>query len=428
MRSCMTLLLAAVILAPLSAADWPMFRGPDGTGVSKETGLLKAWPKDGPKLLWKSDKAGLGYAGIAVVGDVVYTMGARGEDEYLLALDDKGGEKWSSKIGPLLDWKANSWSRGPNATPTVDGDFVYALGSKGVLLCAERGTGKEVWKLDLPKDLGGEVTDGFGGFEKLGWGYSWSPLVDGDKLIILPGGPKGLFAALDKKTGKVLWRSTGKAAQVAAAYSSPVAADFGGHRRYLTLTQFGMVGVDAKTGAQAFEYKRDEEYPDVVCPTPIVKDDMIYISVGKGGGANGFKVAADGVKLTQVWENKLLCNYHSGVVRVGDYCYGYHEDKHWACQNVATGEVAWPKARVNRRPVTAGGIVAAEDRLYVLDDQGIVAMLEASPKAFKIISQFKLPSQSDKRKSAGGIWTHPSLCDGKLYLRDQEMIFCYQVK
>src|SRR5262245_11047095 len=207
MRTCLTLLLCATLAA---GADWPAWRGPDRTGVSAETGLLKTWPEGAPKLLWQSDKAGLGYAGMAVVGGTVYTMGLRDKDGYLIALDDKGQEKWATKIGPSYDWKANQWSLGPNATPTVDGDRIYALSSRGTLLCTDR-NGKEVWRLDLVKDLEGQVNPIAGGYEEgkeiLGWGYCWSPFVDSDKLVVTPGGPKGLFAALDKKTGTPLWRS-----------------------------------------------------------------------------------------------------------------------------------------------------------------------------------------------------------------------------
>lgn len=426
MRTCLMLLLCATLAA---AADWPGFRGPERTGLSAEAGLLKAWPGGAPKLLWQSDKAGLGYAGLAVVGGTVYTMGARGEDEYLLALDDKGQEKWAAKIGPLFDFKANQWSRGPNATPTVDGDRIYALSSKGMLLCAGR-DGKPAWKLDLVKELDGEINnEAPGGVDKFGWGHCWSPLVDGDQLVLTPGGPKGLFAALDKKTGKPLWRST--AVKDQATYASPVVATIGGTKQYITQTEKGAVGVDARDGRLLWRFERPEEYTDVVCPTPIVKGDRVYTTVGESGTwGNLIKLAGSGGKFTvePVWSNGFLNNYHSGVVLVGEHLYGFNNGRgHWVCQEFATGQVAWPKGRT-RQSVKAGGMVAAEGRLYVLDDAGTVAMLEASPKAYKVISQFKLPAQSKARKISGKVWTHPSLSDGKLYLRDQELVFCYQVK
>src|SRR6266511_5085270 len=167
MRHCLTLALAGLLAAltsePASGGDWAAWRGPARDAVSTETGLLKTWPDGGPKLVWQSNNAGLGYAGLAIVGGTVYTMGARGDDESLIALDERGKERWATRIGPVHDWKANSWSRGPNATPTVDGDLVYGLSSKGMLLCVQRGDGKEVWKLDLAKDLDGDVNDVGGG-------------------------------------------------------------------------------------------------------------------------------------------------------------------------------------------------------------------------------------------------------------------------
>jgi outer membrane protein assembly factor BamB len=432
----MTLLLAAAILPPLAAADWPAYRGPDRTGVSTETGLLKAWPKEGPKLLWQSDKAGQGYAGVAVVGGTAYTMGARGKDEHLIALDDKGGEKWATKIGPSYDWNGNSWSFGPSATPTVDGDLVFALSSRGMLLCA--GTdGKERWKLDLVKEMEGQVNPIAGGYEEgkdvLGWGYTWSPLVDGDKLVLLPGGPKGLFAAVDKKTGKPLWRSA--AAKDQATYASPVAATIGGTRQYITQVQAGLVAVDAATGNLLWRHARPNEYDDVVCPTPIVKGDLVYYTVGTGGGSGEVvEVKGAGGKFGagSVWSNKLLNNYHSGVILAGDYLYGFHDTRNWVCQEFATGAVAWPKGR-QRQPIKVGSMVLADGRFYVLEDtgptdKGKVAMFAASPKALTVAGQFELPAASKQRKSRAGVWTHPSLSDGKLYVRDQELIFCYQVK
>ncbi len=421
-----TLCLLALVALSL-AADWPAWRGSDRTGVSRETGLLKTWPKEGPALVWQSNIAGQGYAGIAVVNGVVFTMGAREKNEYVFALDGTGKELWSALIGPVHDWNANSWSHGPNATPTVDGDYVYALGSRGDLVCVAKSNGKPIWKLDLPKELAGEVNDVGGGIPKFGWGYSWSPLVDGDQLVIAPGGPKGLLAALDKKTGTILWRS--KDVTEPATYSSPIAATLGGVKQYVCLTQQSVVGVAAKDGELLWTFKRDEAYPDVVCPTPIIDGDRVYVSVGYGAGCDCLKITAAGKKFTAevVYSEKTISNRQGGVVHVGKYLYGFHDDRNWACQDFDTGKLVWP-TKTTRQSVKAGGVVAAEDRLYVLDELGTVAMLEASPKGFKVISQFKLPATSALRKPRGGLWTHPVLSDGKLYLRDQELVFCYQVK
>lgn len=431
MHSCLslalTLLAGALLLGSAAGADWPGYRGPNRDGLSKETGLLKTWPESGPKLLWKSDRAGLGYAGLAIAGGTVYTMGLRGEDEYLLALDDKGSEKWAAKLGPVHDWKENAWSRGPNATPTVDGDLVFALSSKGDLLCASAADGKPLWRLNLPKDMAGEVNAVGGGVEKFGWGYAWSPLVDGEQLILTPGGAPGLVAAVDKKTGKLLWRSKG--VPDAATYAAPVLATIGGSRQVIAMVQSGAVAVSATDGTLLWRHKRDDDYPDVVCPSPLVKGDRVYLTVGNGGGCELLKISGSGTsfKAEVVWSEKTLANRQGGVVLLDGHLYGYHEDRNWACQEFETGQLAWPKKR-GRQSLKVGSVIAADGRLYVLEEAGNVAMLDASPKGFQVVSQFPMPETSKLRKSRGGLWTHPSLSDGKLYLRDQELIFCFQVK
>ncbi len=410
------------------ADDWPQWRGPDRNAVSKETGLLKTWPRDGPALAWTYENAGMGYTAPAVVGGVVYTMGARGDTEFVIALDPKGQELWSAKIGPPWDFKSNVWNRGPDATPTADGGLVYALGSQGELVCVEAKDGKEVWRKNFPKELAGAVNNVFGGpdTERMGWGYTWSPLVDGDKLVCTPGGPEGLFAALDKKTGAVLWRSKG--VTDAATYASPIAADIAGVRQYVALVQNGLVAVSAADGRKLWEHRRAADYPDVVCPTPVVQGDLVYATVGNGGGCDLVRIerAGDGLKATPVYTKKEIASRQGGVVLVEGNVYGAHEDRAWVCQDFGTGATKWES---KRRAVGIGPVVYADGRLYVVSEAtGEVAMIEASPAGFKQVAKFKLPKESSLRRSRGKVWTHPVISDGKLYLRDQELIFCYNIK
>src|SRR5262245_26086679 len=338
-----SLLLALFALLPLSAADWPQWRGPDRSGVSKETGLLKTWPAGGPKLAWQFDKTGLGYSAPAVVGGGVAAMGARGNDEYVIALAD-GKEKWATKIGPVHDFKTNSWSRGPNATPCVDGELVFALGSQGLLVCVKKADGSEVWRKDCVKQLDADIFPESGGPDNIGWGFCWSPLVDGDNLICVPGGDKGLFAALEKTTGKLRWRS--KAVTDTATYSSPIMATIAGVKQYIYPVKTGMVSVSAK-GDLLWRLKRDPEFGDVVAVTPIVHGNLVTLSVGYGGGCEQVKVtAANGkLKAEPVWQKTVIGNRQGGVVLLGKHLYGYHDDRNWACIDFATGELVWPKKR-----------------------------------------------------------------------------------
>ena len=243
MKTFFPVVMSLAVCALAGAADWPQWRGPERTGVSKETGLLKSWPKEGPKLLWTYKNLGIGFSGPAIVGDRLYTMGARNEVTYVIALDIKNGsEIWSHKVGPIFTQDA--YGDGPRSTPTIDGEYLYALDGNGELVCLETAKGKEIWRKNLIKDLGGELMTE--------WGYSESVLIDGDKLICTPGGDKGTLAALDKKTGAVLWRST--ELKNKAPYSSVMAAQIGGVRQYIQTsfidkTAGGAVcGFDAKDG------------------------------------------------------------------------------------------------------------------------------------------------------------------------------------
>ena len=435
MRTALKFLLAASLsvaaLAPLLAADWPNWRGPARSGVSAETGLLAKWPEAGPKLLWTSKDAGDGFAGMAIVGGNIYTMGAVGDDEFAIALDSKGKQLWSTKIGPVHDWNGNTWVRGPNATPTVDGELIYCMGSKGDLLCCKKSNGEKVWSKNLPKDFGGELVSSGGGDPKFGWGYSASPIVDGDQLVLTPGGPQGLFAALDKKTGATLWRS--KDVKDLALYVTPTVATIGGVKQYITMTRPGVISVSADKGEVLWTWKPDDELPDVLCPSPIVKGDLVYASYS-GDGGSGFallKVKGAGKKFTASVafpdsDNKAIGNAQGGVVLIDEHVYGYHETRGCVCQEFATGKVVW--GRKGKQDVMVGSIVAADGKLFVLGEEGTVAMIEASPKKYNLLGKFELPVRAKVRKPSGKVWSHPSLSDGKLYLRDQELVFCYEVK
>ncbi len=378
------------------AADWPQWRGPDRGGVSNETGLLKQWPKDGPELAWMFENAGSGYGSFAVVGGRVYLLGARPLEaegdkrvEQIIALDDKGKERWKADIGPMWDFDGNQWSGGPNSTPSVDGGRIYALGTQGILVCVQADDGVEVWRKDMVNDFGGEVSSGGFGPKVRGWGFDWSPLVDGDKLICTPGGKNGLFAALDKKTGAVVWRSTGLSD--ACTYSSPVVAEIGGVRQYIALVQSGVVAVSAKDGSTLWEYRREEAFPDIVAPTPVVHGDSLFVTAWKGGGER-IRVTADGgkFKAEAVYKKKEIASPHGGVVLMDGCLFGNHELRSWECQDFETGDLNWAsKSGV----VGVGSLIGADGRLYCLSaDKGEVGLLEASPAGCKELGRFRCRS------------------------------------
>jgi outer membrane protein assembly factor BamB len=415
----------------LSADDWPQYRGPNRDDISAETDLLKSWPTGGPPLLWTYKDTGIGYSGPAIVGDRLYTIGDRGETEYLIALDigsvKDGGvaEAWSASVGPLFDWKGNQWSAGPSSTPTVDGDVVFALGGMGDLICVTAADGKERWRKNLPREFDAQVNPIGGGPKNLGWGFTWSPLVDGERLICLPGGPKGTVAAIDKKSGDVLWRSAEVTDQ--AAYTSPMVAEIDGVRQYVALTNQGLFGVDARDGRVLWNHRRKPAYGTEVVNSPIVRGSLVYATVGAGQGCDLLRITRDGdtFQAASVYANKNMTNHHGNVALVGEHVFGFSEGKGWVCQAFETGEVVWAE----RGKLRAGSMTYADGRIYCYgEDDGDAVLIEASSTGWKESGRFRIPLQSTRRKPSGKIWTPPVICGGRLFLRNQEFLFCFDVK
>lgn len=390
------------------AENWPGWRGADRTDVSTETGLLKTWPEGGPERVWMNQKCGVGYSGFAVVDDNLYTMGAYENDERLICLDANSGEqRWRTVMTEgVLE---NGWGDGPRGTPTVDGDRVYALAGEGTLFCARAADGEEVWKVNM-KDLGGRVPN---------WGYTESVLVDGDKVICTPGGDDGAVVALNKMTGEKIWQS--KDFTDVADYSSVIVAEADGVRQYIQLTQKTLVGIAADDGRVLWTY--DWPGRTAVIPTPIYRDGKVYIACGYGVGCALVKITKDSAE--QVYENKVMKNHHGGVILVGDHLYGYSDGPGWVCQNFESGEEVWSE----KNALGKGAVACADGMLYCISESdGEVVLIEASPEGWNEKGRFKLDPQSEYRSPRGKIWTHPTIANGKLYLRDQEIVCCYNIK
>ena len=397
-----------------ASSEWTQWGGPNRDGRSTETGLLKEWPPAGPALAWKSTELGAGYGSVSASGSQLFSMGDKGGNSYLIALARADGKLlWQTKIGQA---GAPGWGgfSGPRCTPTIADGLVVAVDQWGDLICVDAATGKEQWRKSYEKDFGAKRPE---------WGFAESPLVDENRVVVMPGGQQGAMVALNLKTGKTLWRST--AFTDDAQYSSAVVAGIGGTRQYLQLTMESLVGVGAADGRVLWKARRKGS--TAVIPDPIVAGNRIYVTSGYGTGCNLFRVSgAAPFTVAQEYANKVMVNHHGGVVKEGDYLYGYSDGKGWTCQNFQTGKGVWAE----KEKLKKGSIAFADGMLYCREEadnsktaKGTVALLVATPAGFQEKGRFDPPDRSDKNS-----WAHPVISGGKLYLRDQEVLLCYDVK
>ena len=389
------------------AADWPQFRGPLRDNVSRETGLLKLWPEGGPKRVWLFTNLGSGYSGPAIVGEEIFIMSQRNDSQWLLCLDAKSGQElWATRLG--AGYK-NEFGDGPRGTPTVSDGRVFALGANGELLCADAATGQEHWRASLT-ELGGKVP---------GWGYSESPLVDGARVMSTPGGEQGAVVALDKLTGKLVWRS--KDFTDEAQFTSLMLLEKDGVRQYISGNRERVAGLATTDGRLLWQQKFRSGV--VVSQSPIVSGDQIYMVAAGGTGCKAVKLTApDAAEV--VFANKVMKNLPGGVVLFDGHVYGYSDSIGWVCQDWLTGDEVWSSKALEK-----GTVTIADGMLYCLtEDNATVVLAEASAKGWKEHSRFQLTPQSERRAQKDKAWTPPVIAGGRLYLRDQENLFCYDVK
>ncbi|HYP26485.1 MAG TPA: PQQ-binding-like beta-propeller repeat protein [Blastocatellia bacterium] len=400
--------------APTS--DWPQWRGPERNGVSQESGLLKQWPAEGPKLLWQVNDIGDGYSTPAVVGTRIYLMSNRGmENEFVQALSTQDGKPvWTTRVGNVGSPKDFLYAKA-RSTPTVDGDFIYALGSDGDLACLETRTGKIRWQKSIRKEFGGEPGI---------WAYSESPLVDGDVVVVTPGGAQATMVALNKKTGAVIWKSAVPGGDP-AGYASAIVVQAGGRKQYVQFLSKGIVGVDAKTGEFLWRYKEPVKGMAQMV-TPVARDGYVYGGAhGVGGGAVRLKSEGGGVAAEQVYFERGLPNSIGGSVQVGEYLYGTSGAGLVAVE-FTTGKIKWQAESIGR-----GSIAYADGLLYIHGENGDVALVEATPEAYRERGRFTPPAQP-KRNRLGPYpekaWAYPVIANGRLYIRDIGTLWAYDIK
>ena len=404
-RKALLLLVVAILsvdAAAQGAGEWPQWRGPNRDGISKETGLMDQWPAEGPPLAWKTTGSGRGYSSMAVAGGRLFTMGLRGDREFVVAFDiATGKEAWATAHCRAF---RNDRGDGPRGTPTVDGDSVYALGGDGDLSRLETKTGRIVWTMNVLRKFGGS---------NITWGISESPLVIGEKVLVNPGGSGASIVALNKKDGTLIWKSQSDT----AGYSSAIPVQAGGINQVVFFTSRRAVGLDLRDGRLLWEYARPSN--DVAnVATPVARANRVFISsdYGTGGGLVEIKAGDRGVTAEEIYFTKDMRNHHSSSILVGDYLYGFSSSILTAMR-FDTGEIAW-----RDRSVGKGSMVYADRHLYCFSENGVVGLVEATPQGYREKGRFKI--QQDSLPT----WTHPIVVGGRLYIRDQDTIYAFDVK
>jgi len=412
-------LLAAAIASPALAADWPGWRGPNRDAVSQEKGLLQQWGPQGPPLAWKAGGIGSGFSGVAVAGERLYTMGDKDGAQHVFALKREGGAVlWTSRVGPpLVDSRG-----GARATPVVDGDRVYALGSGGDLVCLEGATGRVVWSKSLERDYGGQMMSR--------WMWSESPLVDGDRLVFTPGARAAALVAVDKATGRDVWRASipdlGPAGRDGAGYSSIVVSNGAGVKQYVQLLGRGLVGIRASDGKYLWGYNRVANGVANIS-TPLTRANWVFASTGYQTGSVLLELqpSGDGVAARELYflDAKTLQNHHGGLVLVGNHVYaGQGHNKGFPiCVDFITGKVAWG-GDIRNAGNGSAAVMYADGRLYFRYENGVVVLIEASPTGYAEKGSFTIPDVRDPS------WAHLSIADGRLYVREQDNLYCYDLR
>lgn len=403
-----------------ASASWRQWRGPNRDGISPETGLLREWPADGPPIVWKTKGMGRGYASVSIGDGKIFSMGSIKNVEHLIAVDIENGRGlWATPAGD---------GDHSNCTPTFDGERLYGVGLNGHLTCIDAKSGKFLWQRHFEKDFQGKMHSG--------WGFSESPLVDGDRVICTPGADQAILAALDKKTGETIWtavmpdrKQVGNRGGDGAAYSSIVIGNGGGVKQYVQLVGRGVIGVRASDGKVLWTYNRVANDTANI-PTPIINGDYVFCSSGYGTGAALLKLERDGdgpeagVKAVEQYflEANKMQNHHGGMVLLGDYIYcGHgHNEGFPLCIEWKTGKTVWKPGRGAGSGSAA--IACADGCLYYRYQNGVMALVEATPKEYRLKGQFKIAIKN------GESWPHPVIDAGKLYLRDEDELVAYDIR
>jgi len=399
-------------------ASWPQWGGPNRDHKSLETGLKQEWPESGPAVVWKFSEAGTGYSSLAVVNGHGYTLGTINGKNFAICIDTKNGKQvWRTELAdavPSNDYM-QGWGGGPRSTPTVIGNRVIVLDDGGTLASLELASGKLQWKVNLKSDLGGQLPK---------WGYSESPLVDGNRVVVCPGG-KEFLVALELKTGKKIFGSSGF--EAAPHYVSVMKHTVGGIDTYISAAERGMVAFSAKDGSTLWTNNSSGNGTATIT-TPIIDGNSVYHTSDYGTGCVLVEVTATNgkVEAKEVYANKNMQNHHGGVVLHDGCIFGLKKGGGFVCQDFRGGEVKWSERLSGDG---SASVAFADGRLYVFGDgTGTCYLVEPSKEKWLPLGKLSLPEQTKIERQQGKIWAHPVIAEGKLFLRDLDLIYAFDIK
>ena len=407
-------LLAMTVLQICNAQTISEWRPDNRTGVSSETGLLKAWPAEGPKLLWTNLELTKGNSSVSFGANTIYTTGLKDSQDILFALDMNGKLLWQTVMG-------RAWNESfpeSRATPTVEGNRVYTCSGFGDISCIDGTNGQIIWSYKAS-----EMNKGTYGI----WGIAESLLIDGDKLYFTPGGPETTTIALNKTNGKVIWKSA--SINDKPGYVSPILIKYAGIKTIVNVALANVFAIDASNGEILWkvphqlpaDFKSDDEL--IKCVTPLYNDGKVYVTGGYDTGGMMIQIAKDGKNANVVWTDSVLDCHHGGVVLLNGYIYGSNwinnGNGNWCCIDWNTGKKMWEQAWNCK-----GSIISAEGKLYIYDEKkGNVGLLNVNPEKFDLISSFKVTQGAN-----GPFWAHPVIHNGILYLRHSNALMAYDIK
>ncbi len=395
------LILYFSLTVSLLAQTISQFRGPQRNGIYSETNLLKSWPETGPSLEWRFDSIGNGYSSPVVTADRVFVTGEIDSTGYLFAFDKKGILIWKKEIG--REWMENF--TGSRSTPTIVGDLIYLCSGMGRVSCLRIANGEKVWSTEMIKDLNGI---------NVRFGYAEGLLVDGDVVYCAPGGQDTNFVALNRFTGKMIWKS--KALGDTTAYGSPVLITLPGRKVLVTLTIHDMIGIDASTGELLWRHRQMPDR-DIQAFTPLFDNGFIYYVNGSGSGAVKLELAADGKSIKEVWTNPIISDVHGGAVKLGNFIYSsQYRPRRYCSVDCTSGQIS------DSLKFDKGAIIAADDMLYCYTENGMVGLVKPSNGKMELISSFRLPAGKKE------FFTIPVIAGGILYMRHGNSILAYDVR